>query len=157
MFSFIGFRQYYCSTYSSIVTNNQFYFFPIFYWDRGVLSSFTSTMSFTWASRILFVWRIFQSSFNLLLTIFSKSILNQGLYIFIALVLTFNNDIYFFIVTMSSHLVAIHCEKYCNFTWFPGVETMRKLCLSAKFFAVIALLSIKWFGDRGSITSSSLI
>ena len=36
----------------------------------------------------------------------------------------------------------VHCEKYRHFTWFPGVEvlrkgtvseTMRKLCLSAKF------------------------
>ena len=26
-----------------------------------------------------------------------------------------------------------HREKYRNFTWFPGVEILRKLCLSAKF------------------------
>ena len=24
----------------------------------------------------------------------------------------------------------IHCEKYRNFTWFPGMKIFRKLCLS---------------------------
>ena len=39
-------------------------------------------------------------------------------------------------------IIILHYEKYCNFTWFSGVEilwngkspeTMRKLCLSPKF------------------------
>ena len=29
-----------------------------------------------------------------------------------------------------------HCEKYRNFTWFPGVEILRKGTVSAKFRAI---------------------
>ena len=47
--------------------------------------------------------------------------------------------------------------KLCGNCTFPQNFHTRKSGEITVFFAVIALLSIKWFGDRGSITSSSLI